>query len=123
MVIDDEKEVRNMIRTALEEKGYSVDEASNGEDGARRYREKPADVLIVDIFMPKKEGLETILDIQKDYPNAKCIVISGGGLTSSFDYLHHAKAFGAKRIFVKPFPVGDLLQAVDDLLLPSAVPT
>ena len=117
MVIDDEREIRSLIRTALEEKGYSVKEASNGREGARLYRENPADVLIVDIFMPEQEGLETLLDIRRDFPDAKCIVMSGGGLSSSFDYLHHAKAFGAKRIFVKPFAVRDMLRAVDDLLL------
>lgn len=117
LVIDDEEPIRRLIRLALEERGYSVEEADNGRDATRRLREGPVDVIIMDIFMPEKGGLETLMDIRTDCPEVKCIVMSGGGLTSSLDYLQHAEVFGAARSFVKPFVMSEMLQAVDDLLV------
>lgn len=64
LVIDDEPQIRKLIRSALEGRGYSVDEAADGRDGARRFRERPPDLVIVDIFMPEKEGIETILELR-----------------------------------------------------------
>src|SRR3972149_2059894 len=77
-----------------EQAKYEVDDASDGKQGARLYRQRPADLVIVDIFMPEKEGLETIEDIRQDFPEVKCRAISGGGVTGSFDYLSYAKTFG-----------------------------
>lgn len=116
LVIDDESEIRTLIRSALEGQGYVVDEAADGREGARRFRECPSDLVIVDIFMPGKEGIATIIELRHLDPEVKCIVISGGGLSGSLDYLQHAESFGALRSFSKPFRVAEMLDAVGELV-------
>ena len=115
LVIDDEPQIRKLIRSALEGRGYSVDEAADGREGARRFRERPPDLVIVDIFMPEKEGIETILELRHVDPSIKCIAISGGGLSGSLVYLKHAEYFGALRTFSKPFLLSEMLDAVGEL--------
>ena len=80
-------------------------------------REDP-DLVILDIFMPEKEGIETILDLRQTDPGLKVIVMSGGGVSGCFDYLRHAEYFGALRTFSKPFCVSEMVEAVE-----AVVPT
>ncbi|MFP5212368.1 MAG: response regulator [Acidobacteriota bacterium] len=116
LVIDDDKHVRQMLRLMLEHADYSVADASDGEVGLRLYREAPFDLIITDIFMPEKEGLETIRELKKDYPDVRIIAISGGGSTGKFSYLPLAKSFGALRTISKPFRKQEILAAVRDVL-------
>ncbi len=115
LLIDDEPGVRSLLRAALESHGYTVDEAGDGREGARRFREGLPELVIVDIFMPEKEGIETLLELRGAHPELKCIVVSGGGMTGAFDYLSHARALGACRAFAKPFRLSELLDAVLEL--------
>ncbi|MDM8524030.1 response regulator transcription factor [Desulfococcaceae bacterium HSG8] len=116
LVIDDEDQVRSMLRMMLEREGYEVEDAENGEVGIRLFRKKPADVVITDILMPEKEGIETIIELRRDFPGAKIIAISGGGrLRSPEIFLKMAKKFGADRIFPKPVERDELLDAVKEL--------
>ena len=71
---------------------------------------------ITDIIMPKKEGLETIVDLKADFPEVKIIAISGGGRLGPETYLELAGGFGANRLLNKPFGHEELLEAVQDLL-------
>jgi DNA-binding response OmpR family regulator len=103
LVIDDDRDVREMLRRILEHDGHEVIEASNGEAGVRLYRERPADVVITDIIMPEKEGIETIRDLRRENPQIKIIAISGGGRIGPSDYLNAARMLGAKKTFSKPF--------------------
>jgi CheY-like chemotaxis protein len=105
-----------LLREILEHAGYEVEEASNGEEGIRRYREKQADLIITDIIMPKKEGIETITDLRVEFPDVKVIAISGGGRLGPEPYLELAKGFGANRIIMKPFTTTEILEAVQELL-------
>ena len=116
LVVDDDEQVRTMLVMTLEEAGYEADEAADGRAAIRRQRENPADLVITDLIMPEKEGLETIMDFRKEWPGAPIIAISGGGRTVQGDYLLHAKHLGAARVFRKPIERSELLGAVRDLL-------
>jgi CheY-like chemotaxis protein len=116
LVIDDDETVRLSIRLALEDAEHQVDEAADGMVGMQRLKTQAADVVITDIFMPEKEGLETIDEIRRDYPHIKIIAISGGGRIEPQDYLDIAKHLGADRALLKPFDIQLLLDTVDELL-------
>ena len=113
LVIDDEEPTRSVLRAILEPAGYDVVDASDGEEGIARYRQEPADLVITDILMPKKQGLETIQELRRDFPDVKIIAISASGLD---DYLSLARDQGALRTFAKPFDRGELMTAVEELL-------
>lgn len=116
LVIDDEDQVRATLRKMLENAGYEVVEAGNGNEGIRLYQENPTDLVITDIIMPDKEGMETIWDLKREYPNVKIIAISGGGGFEPGPYLEIAEGFGAMRILSKPFDAEELLVAIRELL-------
>lgn len=116
LVIDDDAQVRVMLRWLLEGAGYEVVDAPDGQEGVRLFRQQPADLVITDIFMPEKDGLEVIQELTRDFPEVKIIAISGGGQTGKVDLLPHAEAFGALRTFQKPLDLRKLLNAVKELL-------
>jgi CheY-like chemotaxis protein len=116
LVIDDDDTVRLSMRLALEDAEHQVDEAPNGAAGLERLKIQPADLVVTDIFMPEKEGLETIDEIKRDYPDVKIIAISGGGRIEPQDYLEIARQLGADRSLFKPFDIQLLVDTVDELL-------
>jgi len=116
LVVDDDEQIRTMLVMTLEEAGYEADEAADGRAAIRKQREKPADLVITDLIMPEKEGLETIMDLRKEWPSTKIIAISGGGRAVPGDYLLHARHLGAARVFRKPIERSELLGAVRELL-------
>ena len=87
LIIDDDEQVRRYLRKILEAQGHEVVAASDGKLGIELCREEPTDLIITDIFMPEKEGLETIGELRRDYPDVKIIAISGGGRTGNLDFL------------------------------------
>ncbi len=120
LLIDDNRQIRDWFRIILEEEGYEVDEAGDGNEGIRQYKEKPADIVITDILMPEKDGLETIMELWRDNPDVKIIAISGGARTLDADMcLRHARIFGAMRSFSKPVRRDELITAVAELLQPA----
>ncbi|HYK82270.1 MAG TPA: response regulator [Gemmatimonadales bacterium] len=116
LVIDDEAALRSVIRRALERAGHEVLDASDGAVGLRLHREKGADVVLVDIFMPEQDGIEVIAALRAEAPQAKIIAMSGGGRSGKMDLLKDAAVFGAARTLWKPFELSDLVAAVRDLL-------
>ncbi len=116
IIIDDDEQIRSMLKQALESCGYDVSEASDGNVALWLNKEKAADLIITDIIMPEKEGIETIMELKQDYPGVKIIAISGGGQGGPKDYLRLAKLIGADRTLAKPFEMEELLKAVRDLL-------
>ena len=116
LVIDDEYPIRKLLRKLLEKEGYEVSDAVNGRHGLQLHREKPADLVIIDIIMPEKEGIETIRDFQRDYPETEIIAISGGGRISPEIYLDIVKKMGLKYTFAKPVNNEELLKTVRELL-------
>lgn len=116
LVIDDEQLIRLQIRSALELEGFTVQEAANGIEGLARIAEATPDVVITDILMPDKEGIETILELRRTYPKIRIIAISGGGRTGNKDFLRTAKHLGADRTLAKPFGLAELLRLVREVL-------
>ncbi|MCD6138064.1 MAG: response regulator [Deltaproteobacteria bacterium] len=116
LVIDDEQGVRLFLREILERDGHKVADAPDGKAGLRLFSKEPADLTIVDIFMPEKEGLETIRELRREYPGVKIIAISGGGQIGNFDFLHMAKRFGAICTIAKPLEKKEMLDAVHEVL-------
>jgi CheY-like chemotaxis protein len=115
LIVDDEPQMRRLLREALERAGYSVDEACDGLLALVRFAEHQPDLVITDLIMPQREGLETIQTLRRKCPKVPIIAISGGGRESSSGYLTIAATFGANRVFAKPFRVEELLSAVAEL--------
>ena len=117
LVIDDERDVREVVLNALEAAGYEVLLAEDGAEGLRMQRGSPADVVITDLFMPDKEGIETIRDLRQEFPAVRIIAMSGGGrLKKPGSPLYTAVELGATTVLHKPFKSGDLLQSVREVL-------
>ena len=115
LVIDDEEQFRLMMRRLLEKEGYEVSEAADGDEGLEACRISKPDVVITDIIMPEKEGIETILSMRKEFPDMKIIAVSGGGRNAPGNYLILAERLGAHVTMEKPLDRARLLQAVERL--------
>lgn len=118
LVVDDDASIRELLRKLFEKSGYAVREAADGSAALRLMREEQADCVVTDIIMPEKEGIETILEIRRTYPETQIVAISGGGRIGPLNYLKMAKLMGARYVFSKPFSAADLLDAVSSLLQP-----
>jgi YesN/AraC family two-component response regulator len=117
LIIDDDDMFRAMLRKMLEEAGYNdIEDADDGNIGVKLFRQHPFDLVITDIIMPNKEGIEMIMELRKDYPRIKIIAVSGGGRTGPQDYLKLASHLGANRTLEKPFKRSELIDAVQGLL-------
>src|SRR5512133_2810605 len=116
LVFDDEPSILLMLKKMLEKAGHDVDVALNGREGLEMFEKNKPDLLITDIIMPEKEGLETIFELRKKYPNLKIIAISGGGRISPDGYLPGARLLGANLTFSKPLVPKEFLQGVSTLL-------
>lgn len=119
LVIEDDQPHLKMLKALLSKADFSVLMASNGVEGCDLYYKNPCDLVICDIFMPEKEGLETITDIKDYHPEAKIIAISGGGSKNFFarkDILRMARDLGADIIMPKPINVPKLMQSIQQLL-------
>lgn len=114
LVIDDDPDIRRLLRLALEEAGYDVREAQKGDDGLAIARQEQCSLAIVDLFMPGKEGLETILALRCEMPTIKLIALSGG--SGHTDLLPVATSFGADRTIHKPYELDTLLTSIAALL-------
>lgn len=120
LVIDDDVQILWIIRKILEKEGHQVISAPDGEKGLELYRNAPYDVVITDMIMPNKSGINLIDDILRDYPDAKIIAISGGGAIEAERYLQIAKSLGVVRALTKPFSMQTLLKAVNEALSKSS---
>jgi CheY-like chemotaxis protein len=117
LVIDDEPQIRRVIRQALIRAGHDVAEAADGAEGLAHARAAMPDLIITDIMMPNREGIETIRDLRREAPALPILVISGNA--GSALYMEMAKMLGAHAALAKPFRSAELLRAVEDLLAPS----
>lgn len=119
LVIDDDDDHRDTVREILEDVGYAVVEAADGQEGLHRCRAAPVDLVITDIVMPRQEGLETIMELRREFPAVPIIAMSGGGQRVKLDCLTLAKRLGAARTFRKPLDPPELLTAVRELVPPG----
>ena len=116
VVIDDDEDLRDSLQIVLEREGYRVFSASDGAAGAEIYRLEKADLVITDIIMPIKEGLETITELHREFPDVKIIAISGGGRVGLKNYLEWAEVLGAHHVLAKPFSRSEILNSVKKVL-------
>jgi len=112
LVIDDDDFVRATIAAILETAGYDVIEASDGQQGLQQFLRNAVDLVITDILMPSKEGIETIVDIRQRDREVRIIAVSGGGNIGSGSVLHAAQRLGADAVLSKPFTKDELLAKV-----------
>jgi CheY-like chemotaxis protein len=116
LLIEDDENIRKMLRLALEGYGYEVTEACDGKQGLESYKASPADLVITDLVMPEKEGLETIQDLRKAHPHVKIIAMSGGSRSNAGENLKMAKLLGASALVSKPFEMGKFAETIAGLL-------
>jgi DNA-binding NtrC family response regulator len=116
LVIDDDPAVRQAIGRILDRKGHQVVTAGDGRYGLTLFASEQPDLVITDIIMPEREGLETILAIHKICPGVKVIAISGGGRVGNVDFLTLAAKLGAHEIIAKPFDPAELTASVSRCL-------
>ena len=119
LVVDDEKPCLSLLQWHLQRNGYEVLTAMNGDEALKVLEKHSVDLVITDIIMPGKDGLETIRDIRKRWPTLKVIAISGGGMCGTGLYTTLSLKLGAALVMNKPFTSEELLQAVT-ANLPSA---
>ena len=118
LVVDDDDAVRGVLRAMLERGGFDVLEAANGNAASSVQRQTPADLLITDLIMPEREGLETISAFRRDFPGVGIIAISGalGGA-----FLNAARLLGADAVLPKPVSAAKLLEVAGRLLEETAL--
>lgn len=113
-LIENDDAVREVIRVALMAAGYSIQEATNGRQGINSFRKAPTDLVITDIYMPDRDGLEVIEALRRTHPAVKILAISGA--SGSMNYLRKAEALGADRVLAKPLSMSTVLRVVSELL-------
>jgi len=116
LIIEDDEELREMIKTALIRKDHVVLEAGNGKDALIHFKPSVTDLVITDLIMPDEDGLKVIIKIREMKKGIKVIAISGGGKAGPGSYLNLAKALGADAVYSKPFSINDLILKIEDLL-------
>lgn len=116
LVVDDEEFIRFTLRQMLEKAGHEVVEAVNGQDALDCFERSPIDLVITDIVMPEKEGIETIVELRRHQPDLKIIAVSGGGRTKTMDYLDIAERLGADSAIAKPLQRQVVMDAVNKAL-------
>jgi CheY-like chemotaxis protein len=113
LVVDDEPQIRTMLRDWLQRSGYDVKEAADGKQAIDVLRKESFDVVIADILMPEKDGLEVIMYLQRESPLTKCVAISS---PSNRVFLQSAQLLGATRVVEKPFTAAEIEAAIQDVL-------
>jgi len=113
LIVDDEPQIRNMLREWLTRTGYDVTDASDGKQAIEILRRQSFDVVLADILMPEKDGLEVIMYLQRESPLTKCVAMSS---PSNRVFLQSAQLLGATRVVEKPFTGADIERAIQDVL-------
>ncbi|MBI4624944.1 MAG: response regulator [Verrucomicrobia bacterium] len=116
LLIEDDELFRDALATALSERGYTVTQAEDGEQGVKLFRAAPTDLVLTDIVMPNKEGIATVQELRRDHPALGIIAMSGGLAHDAPLYLKLAGALGATRTLKKPFSLPTLLTAIEEVL-------
>jgi CheY-like chemotaxis protein len=116
LLADDDATFRSMLEETLTRLGHHVVVATNGNEALALYREDAIDLVITDLIMPEREGLDTIRELRRVAPDVKIIAMSGGGRTGPTTYLQIAKQFGAAAVLFKPFSHQQLKAAIADAL-------
>ena len=116
LVIDDEPSVCSFLRRILESAGYEVFKASNGAAGLQLFKERPAHLVLTDIYMPEMDGAELIDRFRVDFPGTPVVAMSGGGWQDKRSVLDFVGRFGDVRTIEKPFSRKEILEMVEEVL-------
>jgi CheY-like chemotaxis protein len=116
LVVDDDSAVRVAILRALERKGHEVRLAATGLEGARLWRDAPADLVVLDIHMPEMDGIELLVQLRSLNPTVPILMVSGGSQTHRYDLLQDARLLGATAELKKPFSLSEFYAVVERLL-------
>jgi DNA-binding response OmpR family regulator len=119
LVVDDSADIRGMLQAQLEMEGFEVATAPDGARALALLGRERTDLIITDLFMPDKDGIETILEIREKYPAVQIVAMSGWDSRQGSDYLKVAREIGAVRTVKKPFELTDIVKIVRDLMPPS----
>jgi len=116
LVVDDAEMIRVFFSTLLSQEGHEVLTADDGVEAVEAFKKKPADLVFMDIFMPRKEGLATITDLLKLKPGLPIVAMSAGSSFTDLETLSWAKDFGARKVITKPLDVDEVLGCIGELL-------
>ena len=117
LIVDDEKPVRDLVSKIVLKDGHDIVVAVDGQEACDQYAKSDIDLIITDLVMPEKNGIQMIMDLKAQAPDLKVVAISGGSsFSGDIDLLSVAKLLGAKHIIKKPFSVDDIRNAVNDTL-------
>ena len=116
LIIDDDPQIRGMLREALESADHTVLESANGAEGVEVFRSRPTDLIICDLVMPEKSGITMIRELVQDFPALKFITMSGFTGSLGFTSLDVTKKMGALWTLPKPFELSEMVAAVQDAL-------
>ncbi len=116
LVVDDEPEICEELKEFLENKGFRALTATDGRKALELFAARPVDLVITDVIMPHKEGVETIFELRRQAPGVKIIAISGGGRARHGGFLKVAKRAGADQVLAKPLNLSALYEAILELL-------
>ena len=116
LIIDDDTALRRTMRKVVERMGHMAEEAEDGAMGLRLFRDGSYDLVVTDLLMPEKEGIETIMELREEAPEVKILAVSGGMTLDRTGPLEDAEALGADASLPKPFGVEDFMAAVESLL-------
>jgi CheY-like chemotaxis protein len=116
LIVEDDKELREMLKLSLLRRNFTVFEADNGKSAIAHFKPTITDLVVTDIIMPEEDGLKVVIKLRELKPTIKIIAISGGGKVGPGSYLNLAKALGADAIYSKPFSINDLITKIEQLL-------
>jgi DNA-binding response OmpR family regulator len=116
LIVEDNRELREMLKESLTRKRFTVQEAENGKDAIIHFKPGVTDLVVTDLIMPEEDGLKVIMTLRGIKPSLKIIAISGGGKAGPANYLNMAKALGADAIYYKPFSVNEMIGKIEELL-------
>ena len=116
LVIDDDSQICDLLQQVLKEGGHVVHSALNGVEGISQYRQYLPELVFVDILMPEKEGLETILDLRREFPNIMIIAMSGASEGAKTNLLELAQQLGAQHRLIKPFQLETVVKLANAAL-------
>src|SRR5215216_6209925 len=118
MVVDDDAGIRRTLQLLLTRAGYEVIQATDGSEAVRLWRDRGADLVITDLHMPRKDGIETIIELLSHTPGIRIIAMSGGGQTKRLDLLGNITFLGSVRTIEKPFTLAEMMTVVTRALNP-----
>ena len=116
MLVDDEPSMLSILKDLVSKDGHQILLAQDGLEASQLFKQKVPDLVITDILMPNKEGLEFISEIRAAHPNIKIIAYTGGGSSDPQNFLEFAKGMGADKVFSKPVPLAKLREEITQLL-------